>query len=253
LKLVYQWLHAYPSLTENDDSPDCAEHYELLMSLQLTVCTSYGLLRAGTTSGLIGTLYFEPSGARNGYLHIAMSRCAWGRGLADEAAALCIRDLFETQPDATGFDTAQRGHVGTKSPPRSEIRFLARNPHASSDGRRSRPFRIDPLPRRRSDSSLSRHPSAVARRGPRHWREILGQAHHGAQPGGIAVRGDEKALGEALGLYDIGYQGYAGFELCHPLPVVDGQTVGLDFVDKNAQLAAEYIRGVLAQASKAVG
>jgi sugar phosphate isomerase/epimerase len=72
-------------------------------------------------------------------------------------------------------------------------------------------------------------------------------------PDGITVKGDEKALAEALGLYDIGYQGYAGFELCHPLPVVDGQTVGLDFVDKNAQLAAEYMRGILAQAGKAVG
>jgi sugar phosphate isomerase/epimerase len=71
-------------------------------------------------------------------------------------------------------------------------------------------------------------------------------------PNGITVKGDEKALAEALGLYDIGYQGYAGFELCHPLPVVDGQTVGLDFVDKNARLAAEYMRGVLAQASKAI-
>jgi hypothetical protein len=51
-----------------------------------------------------------------------------------------------------------------------------------------------------------------------------------------------------LGFFDIGYQGYAGFELCHPLPVVNGQTVGLDFVDKNAQLAAEYMRGILAEA-----
>jgi sugar phosphate isomerase/epimerase len=72
-------------------------------------------------------------------------------------------------------------------------------------------------------------------------------------PDGITVKGDEKALAEALGLYDVGYQGYAGFELCHPLPVVNGQTVGLDFVDKNARLAAEYMRGVLAQASQAVG
>jgi sugar phosphate isomerase/epimerase len=69
-------------------------------------------------------------------------------------------------------------------------------------------------------------------------------------PGGISVKGDEKALGEMLGLLDIGYKGYAGFELCHPLPVVDGQTVGLDFVDKNAQLAAEYLRGILAEARK---
>lgn len=69
-------------------------------------------------------------------------------------------------------------------------------------------------------------------------------------PAGITVKGDEKALAEMRGLFDIGYKGYAGFELCHPLPVVKGQTVGLDFVDKNAQLAAEYMRGILAEARK---
>ena len=106
LKLVYEWLHAYAGLTEDDDSPAGAEHYELLMSLQLSVCASYGLLRAGTSSGLIGMLYCEPSGARNGYLHIAMSRNAWGRGLADEAAALCIRDVFEKQPALTRLSAA---------------------------------------------------------------------------------------------------------------------------------------------------
>ena len=67
-------------------------------------------------------------------------------------------------------------------------------------------------------------------------------------PDGITVKGDEKSLAEALGLFDIGYKGYAGFELCHPLPVVNGQTVGLDFVDKNAQLAAEYMRSILTDA-----
>lgn len=69
-------------------------------------------------------------------------------------------------------------------------------------------------------------------------------------PGGITLKGDEKCLGEALGLLDIGYRGYAGFELCHPLPVVGGQTVGIEFVDKNAQLAAEYMRGILAEAKR---
>ena len=72
-------------------------------------------------------------------------------------------------------------------------------------------------------------------------------------PNGITVKGDEKALAEALGLVDIAYQGYAGFELCHPLPIVNGKTVGIDFVDKNAQLAAEYMRGILAEASKQAG
>jgi sugar phosphate isomerase/epimerase len=72
-------------------------------------------------------------------------------------------------------------------------------------------------------------------------------------PSGITVKGDEKALGEALGLMDIRYNGYTGFELCHPLPVVDGKSVGLDFVDKNAQLAAEYMRGILAEAKRQHG
>ena len=78
--------------------------------------------------------------------------------------------------------------------------------------------------------------------------------HYGGEydrgTGGITLKGDEKCLAEMLGLLDIGYKGYAGFELCHPLPVVDGRTVGLDFVDKNAQLAAEYMLGILAEAKK---
>lgn len=51
----------------------------------------------------------------------------------------------------------------------------------------------------------------------------------------------------------IGYEGYIGYELCHPLPVVEGQTVGIDFADKNARLAAEYMRGVIAEAEKRAG
>jgi sugar phosphate isomerase/epimerase len=56
-------------------------------------------------------------------------------------------------------------------------------------------------------------------------------------------------------LAEIGYRGYIGYELCHPLPVVYGQTVGIDFADRNARLAAEYmralIRGVSAHSSTA--
>jgi sugar phosphate isomerase/epimerase len=48
------------------------------------------------------------------------------------------------------------------------------------------------------------------------------------------------------GMQDIGYTGYTGYELCHPLPPIDGQPVGLEFADKNAQLAAEYMRAVIA-------
>jgi sugar phosphate isomerase/epimerase len=47
------------------------------------------------------------------------------------------------------------------------------------------------------------------------------------------------------GMREIGYEGYFGYELCHPLPNVDGQPVGIGFADNQARLAAEYMRGVL--------
>jgi sugar phosphate isomerase/epimerase len=42
----------------------------------------------------------------------------------------------------------------------------------------------------------------------------------------------------------IGYQGYFSYELCHQLPVVNGQTVGIEFADRNAELAAEFMRQI---------
>ncbi len=45
---------------------------------------------------------------------------------------------------------------------------------------------------------------------------------------------------------DIGYKGYFGYELCHQLPVVDGQTVDIEFAHQNARLAAEFLREILA-------
>jgi sugar phosphate isomerase/epimerase len=43
----------------------------------------------------------------------------------------------------------------------------------------------------------------------------------------------------------IGYQGYLSYELCHQPPLVDGQTVGIEFAHKNAELAAEFMREIL--------
>ncbi|HWV98783.1 MAG TPA: sugar phosphate isomerase/epimerase family protein [Candidatus Acidoferrum sp.] len=40
----------------------------------------------------------------------------------------------------------------------------------------------------------------------------------------------------------IGYEGYLSYELCHQLPLVDGNTVGIEFAHENAKLAAEFIR-----------
>ena len=49
-------------------------------------------------------------------------------------------------------------------------------------------------------------------------------------------------------MHEIGYSGYLSYELCHPLPVVNGQTVGVEYAEKNAQLAAEFMRGLIAEA-----
>jgi sugar phosphate isomerase/epimerase len=68
-------------------------------------------------------------------------------------------------------------------------------------------------------------------------------------PDGL-IQGDDYYLPFAKAMREIGYEGYTGYELCHPLPKVDGRTVGIDFVDKNAELAAEFMRGVLAEAGK---
>jgi len=49
----------------------------------------------------------------------------------------------------------------------------------------------------------------------------------------------------ARAMRDIGYHGYISYELCHQLPVVNGETVGIEFAHKNAQLAAEFMRDII--------
>jgi sugar phosphate isomerase/epimerase len=46
-------------------------------------------------------------------------------------------------------------------------------------------------------------------------------------------------------MHTIGYQGYMSYELCHPLPVVDGQTVDISYAHRNAELAAEFMRELI--------
>jgi hypothetical protein len=51
-------------------------------------------------------------------------------------------------------------------------------------------------------------------------------------------------------MHDIGYSGYLGYELCHPLPVVNGQTVGIEYAEKKAKEASEFMRSLINQVSK---
>jgi sugar phosphate isomerase/epimerase len=72
-----------------------------------------------------------------------------------------------------------------------------------------------------------------------------------------SIRGFERndgVIGEETNRYyrdfirsmgEIGYEGYLGYELCHQLPVVDGRTVGIEFADQNARLAAEFLRELI--------
>lgn len=75
--------------------------------------------------------------------------------------------------------------------------------------------------------------------------------------GGEYERGsDGKVIGQDFylpfikSMHDIGYSGYMSYELCHPLPVVDGQTVGIEFADKNAKMAAEFMKGIINEVKK---
>lgn len=63
--------------------------------------------------------------------------------------------------------------------------------------------------------------------------------------GGIVPQEDEFAADQVAGLLEIGYRGYLGYELCHPLPRTEGRLPGIDFVDLNVQLAAEYMRDTI--------
>jgi sugar phosphate isomerase/epimerase len=44
---------------------------------------------------------------------------------------------------------------------------------------------------------------------------------------------------------EIGYEGYIGYELCHQLPVVNGQTVGIEYADLCAELGAQFMRALI--------
>lgn len=61
------------------------------------------------------------------------------------------------------------------------------------------------------------------------------------------VAGQEFYRDFVKAMYANDYNGYMSYELCHPLPLVDGQTVGIEFAEKNAMLAAEFMKGLIAE------
>lgn len=51
-------------------------------------------------------------------------------------------------------------------------------------------------------------------------------------------------------MHEIEFSGYLGYELCHPLPIENGQTVGIDYAKRKAQEACEFMKGVIADVTK---
>ncbi len=99
-----------------------------------------------------------------------------------------------------------------------------------------------PLLKEKDDASVQKAARAV---GP---LQVL--SHFGGEfdePAGGTVKGEPFFKPFLQGMAEIGYSGYIGYELCHPLPVVDGKTVGIEFADKNARLAVKFMRGLLAE------
>jgi len=88
---------------------------------------------------------------------------------------------------------------------------------------------------------------AVREVGPLQVLSHYGGEYTQGSDGKIQATEDVQCQAEVRGLVAAGYRGYIGFELCHPLPVVDGKTVGIDFVDKNSRLAAEYMKGIISR------
>ena len=43
----------------------------------------------------------------------------------------------------------------------------------------------------------------------------------------------------------IGYSGYMSYELCHPLPLENGEKVGIEFVDRCAENACKFMKGLI--------
>jgi sugar phosphate isomerase/epimerase len=59
------------------------------------------------------------------------------------------------------------------------------------------------------------------------------------------VKGEDFYRDFVKSMHNIGYNGYMSYELCHTLPVVNGQTVGMEYAEKNAKLAAEFMHGLI--------
>ncbi len=161
----------------------------------------------------------------------------------EETWARCRDGLVESARHAgeRGVTLALQNHAPVIGGYRDVLRMVGRGRLGALEGLLRRPARA----RQRRGGNPEGHGEV----GP---LQVL--SHYGGEyeqgPGGIKVIGGEPCLAEVSGLLEIGYRGYFGYELCHPLPVVDGKTAGVEYVHENVRLAAEYMRGVITDAKR---
>jgi hypothetical protein len=51
-------------------------------------------------------------------------------------------------------------------------------------------------------------------------------------------------------MHEIGFKDYLGYELCHPLPVENGQTVGIEYAQKKAREGSEFMKRMIKEATQ---
>jgi len=71
--------------------------------------------------------------------------------------------------------------------------------------------------------------------------DVQDHSDHGAKEAEQAAHKYLPAFVKAMD--NIGYEGYYSYELCHPLPIINDQKVGIDFVENCAGLACEMMKG----------
>ena len=172
---------------------------------------------------------------------------------ADETWALCRNGLVEAARWAgdAGVTLALQNHAPVTNSPADMLRMIrdVDSPHVKAC--------LDaPLAAKQGVTSMQDAAREVA--GLQVLTHFGGEYQRGADGSvlGLVRNPDETLTPEnyyldfAIGMHEIGYEGYIGYELCHPIPPVDGKPVGLEFADLNARLAAEYMGGVLAEARR---
>jgi sugar phosphate isomerase/epimerase len=104
-----------------------------------------------------------------------------------------------------------------------------------------------PLLKDKNDAATRR--AALSVRGLQVLSHFGGEYERDANGRACVGKGQKNMPAFIRAMREIGYEGYFGYELCHPLPLVEGQTVGRDFADKNARLACEYLKSVIMEAA----